>query len=121
MPWWRRGEGVVRYNLFGGPLPAFRLPRSIRSTALARFGLDFDDGAAHARAVIAVHRKLAAEFLRGETREKVLEAVGAALLPGAEPESRKAVKGLFCATEMDGTYSASAPGSTCRTATVAPR
>jgi len=47
------------------------------------------------------------EFLRGETREKVLEAVGAALLPGAEPtESRKAVKGLFCATEMDGTYSA---------------
>ena len=88
----------------------FRLPRPIRSTALARFGLDFDDGAAHARAalaVIAVHRKLAAEFLRGETREKVLEAVGAALLPGAEPtESRKAVKGLFCATEMDGTYSA---------------
>jgi len=88
----------------------FRLPRPIRSTALARFGLDFDDGAAHARAalaVIAVHRKLAAEFLRGETREKVLEAVGAALLPGAEPtESRKAVKGLFCATEMGGTYSA---------------
>ena len=57
--------------------------------------------------MIAVHRDLAAEFLRGETREKVLEAVGAALLPGAEPtESRKAVKGLFCATEMDGTYSA---------------
>ena len=88
----------------------FRLPRPIRSTALARFGLDFDDGAAHARAalaVIAVHKELAAEFLRGETREKVLVAVGAALLPGAEPtESRKAVKGLFCATEMDGTYSA---------------
>ena len=88
----------------------FRLPRPIRSTALARFGLDFDDGAAHARAalaVIEVHRELAAEFLRGETREKVLVAVGAALLPGAEPaESRKAVKGLFCATEMDGTYSA---------------
>ena len=88
----------------------FRLPRPIRSTALARFGLDFDDGAAHARAalaVIGVHRELAAEFLRGETREKVLVAVGAALLPGAEPTvSRKAVKGLFCATEMDGTYSA---------------
>ena len=88
----------------------FRLPRPIRSTALARFGLDFDDGAAHARAalaVIAVHRELAAEFLWGETREKVLVVVGAALLPGAEPtESRKAVKGLFCATEMDGTYSA---------------
>jgi len=33
--------------------------------------------------------------------------VGAALLPGAtQTESRKAVKGLFCATEMDGTYSA---------------
>ena len=57
--------------------------------------------------MIAVHRKLAAEFLQGETREKVLRAVGMALLPGAEPaESRKAVKGLFCATEMDGTYSA---------------
>ncbi|EOD25343.1 hypothetical protein EMIHUDRAFT_254639 [Emiliania huxleyi CCMP1516] len=55
----------------------FRLPRPIRSTALARFGLDFDDGAAHARAalaVIGVHRELAAEFLRGETREKVLVA-----------------------------------------------
>ena len=88
----------------------FRLPRPIRSAALARFGLDFDDGAAHARAalaVIAVHRELAAEFLRGETREKVLDAVGVALLPGAAAaESRKAVKGLFCATEMDGTYSA---------------
>ena len=92
----------------------FRLPRPIRSTALARFGLDFDDGAAHARAalaVVAVHRELAAEFLRGETsqpgREKVLEAVGTALLPDVTPtESRKAVKGLFCATEMDGTYSA---------------
>ena len=73
----------------------FRLPRPIRNAALARFGLDFDDGAAHARAalaVIAVHRKLAAEFLQGETREKVLRAVGTALLPGAEPtESRKAV------------------------------
>ena len=88
----------------------FRLPRPIRNAALARFGIDFDDGAAHARAalaVIAVHRKLAADFLQGETREKVLRAMGMALLPGAEPaESRKAVKGLFCATEMDGTYSA---------------
>ena len=39
----------------------FRFPRPIRSAALVRFGLDFDDGAAHARAalaVVVVHRKL---------------------------------------------------------------
>ena len=53
-----RGEGV--HATTPSPDP-FRFPRPIRSAALVRFGLDFDDGAAHARAalaVVVVHRKL---------------------------------------------------------------
>ena len=51
------------------PGDPFRLPKPLRSVALRRFGLDFDDAACYPRvllSVVAIHRQLPAMLLRSE-------------------------------------------------------
>ena len=84
----------------------FKEPKLIRTLALARFGLDFDDTASypHARlAIVDAGRDLCRRFL--DSRETIMRQVGDHFLVDTLPhERRDKVKVLFNALDMDGTY-----------------
>ena len=83
----------------------FKLPSALRSLALGRLGLDFDDVASYptaAAALLYVDREIATTFIRH--REHILRHHGSYyFLPGFSPDwCRKHVKALYNAIDMDG-------------------
>ena len=84
----------------------FNLPKVLRKLALARFGSDFDDEAAHPRAhlsLVPAGRDQAAFFLAH--REEILRKTGAILFPRATDEAkRQSAKAAFSSFSMDGSW-----------------
>jgi hypothetical protein len=85
----------------------FKESKLLRSLALGRFGLDFDDVASypHARlAIIEAGSDVCRRFLK--SRDTIMRQVGAHFFPNdPSPSSRRdKVKKLFNSLDMDGTY-----------------
>ena len=95
-----------REMVYGAAADPFRLPRALRSVALARRGRDMDDSASYPRACFDVFQAGAAaarEFLAH--REEILAGVGRHYFGAAMPVAtrRKKAKDLFNAMDNDGT------------------
>ena len=92
----------------------FNLPRPLRTAAMARFGYDFDDAAAHPRAqleCVPTGRDEMAKLLKSsDQREEIMRKSAAIIFPhdvGAEwktSEARKKIKAAFASFSMDGTW-----------------